>query len=163
MAYFEDLSPYVYYGPASRPGTKNVGWLERGHDFKTAKPSQELLDRLWRLCKTSVVQMRGVHECEFCAADDSFLAERNGERLLLGSSEVRVFSKDGDIFAAPTLIYHYVDVHHYRPPDEFLQALSEGPIPPAEEYFDCLRAVGLEWNETSAGPPPGTPLRFRPS
>ena len=107
--------------------------------------------------------MRGIHECELCSADDSFLAERNGERLLLGSSEIRVFSKGENIYAAPTLIYHYVDVHHYRPPDEFLQGLNEGPIPPTEEYFNRLRDAGLEWNETSSGPPPGTPLRFCPS
>jgi hypothetical protein len=65
----------------------------------------------------------------FRSTDDSYRSERNGEKLLLGSSEIRVFSRNGDIYAAPTLIYHYVNPHHYAPPGAFIQALNEGPVP----------------------------------
>jgi hypothetical protein len=83
--------------------------------------------------------MRGVHDCEFCKSEDLPLAERNNEKLLLGTSEIRVFSTQGEIYAAPTLIYHYVSVHHYEPPDEFVRALTEGPQPESREYFDRLK------------------------
>ena len=63
---------------------------------------------------------------------------------------IRVFGKDGLIYAAPTLLYHYVSVHHYRPPDEFVRALNEGPRPPSQEYFERLQELGLRWNKTSA-------------
>lgn len=151
MPYYRDLTDYAYHGATYyRPGTKNVGWLGLGHAFETAEPAEELLNRLWTFCKISVAQTRGVHECEFCSADESYFAERGGVRLLLGTSEIRVFSTTGTVYAAPTLIYHYVKVHKYRPPDEFLQALVEGPTPPSKDYFDRLKQLDLEWNPTSS-------------
>jgi hypothetical protein len=69
---------------------------------------------------------------------------RNGEELLLGSAEIRVFGKGELIYAAPNLIYHYVSVHCYKPPEEFLQALEEGPSPPGSEYFKRLTNLNLD-------------------
>jgi|ERR1700737_1747052 len=159
MTYYKDLSEYSYHGSAFYcPGTKNVGWLGLGHEFEQLEPTDEILNKIWDFCKISVAQMRGIHECEFCH-DNSYYAERNGERLLLGTSEIRVLSRDGAIYAAPTLIYHYMKSHNYKPPDEFIRALKEGPTPSSQEYFDRLRELGLEWNRTSA--PSEKPVRFR--
>jgi len=159
MTHYQDLTDYAYHGSTYRPGTKNVGWLGLGHEFDTAEPTDELLSSLWGFCKISVAQTRGVHECEFCSAENSYLAERNGERLLLGTAEIRVFAKNGELYAAPTLIYHYVQAHHYSPPEEFLLALSDGPTPPVQEYFDRLAELRLEWNKTPA--PTVGPARLR--
>jgi len=49
--------------------------------------------------------------------------------------------------------------HSYKPPEEFLQALHDGPAPPDEEYFARLKELGLQWNRTSA--PPQKPPRIR--
>ena len=80
----------------------------------------------------------------------SYLPERNGEKLLLGTSEIRVLSEDGTIYAAPTLIYHYICDHHYKAPDVFVRALKQGPRPGSDQYFRRLEELGLEWNRTSA-------------
>jgi hypothetical protein len=69
-------------------------------------------------------------------------------RLLLGSAEIRVFSNEGRIYAAPNLLFHYVCEHHYRPPKEFVQALRTGPRPPSQAYFDALMRRNLTWGET---------------
>ena len=160
MTYYEDLSDYTYHGSAFyRPATKNIGWLGLGHEFPKLAPTEELLDSIWTYCKISVAQMRGTHECEFCPRGDWHHGERNGERLLLGSSEIRVFGKGESIYAAPTLIYHYAFLHHYKPPDEFLLALREGPRPPSHEYFERLKQLSLDWNRTSVPAPNAT--RFR--
>jgi hypothetical protein len=158
MAYYRDLTDYEYHSAFSRRGTKNVGWLAVGHEFETAEPTEELLSRLWTCCKISVAQTRGIHECEFCPGQSSYFAERNGERLLLGTAEIRVFSNSGEPYAAPTLIYHYVKVHKYGPPDEFIRALTGEPVPPSEEYFDRLAKLSLEWRNTSA--PETNPVRL---
>jgi hypothetical protein len=158
MAYFEDLTAYRYIDDDARAGTRNVGWLGSAHAFERADPSDETLDRLWRFCKISVAQTRGMHDCEFCR-DESHFVTRGDETLLLGSAEIRVFSRSGEIYAAPTLIYHYVKSHHYRPPDEFLRALKEGPAPESQDYFDRLNELGLKWRRTSA--PASKPVRFR--
>jgi hypothetical protein len=155
MTYFPDLSDYTY-SRDFRPGA-NVGWLGAGHAFETADPTEEFLERLWSFCKISVARTRGLHDCEFCADEHAWYVKRNGEPLLLGSSEIRAFSMNGAIYAAPTLIYHYVSVHKYRPPDEFVRAIMDGLAPPAREYFNRLEELGLEWKMTSA--PATAPIR----
>lgn len=150
MAYYSDLSDYSYLASAVRnPATKNVGWLAPGYSFPTAAPSDAVLDALWRYCKVSVAQTRGVHACGLCDGVAACCAERGGETLLLGSSEIRVVSGSGELFAAPTLIYHYVAAHHYAPPERFLRALLEEAGPPSEAYFTRLTQLGLAWNITS--------------
>jgi hypothetical protein len=78
---------------------------------------------------------------------------------LLGSAEIRVFADSGAIYAAPDLIYHYMAVHRYKPPDQFITALTAGPHPFSKEHLDRLAAVGLTWREKTALA--GIPKRFR--
>src|SRR5262249_33821693 len=149
MAYYADLTQYTYHDSEFyRPGTKNIGWLSAGHEFEKTEPSEEVLEALWNFCRVSVAQMRGGHLCACCPPPELLGTERRGETLLLGTSEIRVFSESGEIYAAPTLIYHYVKEHHYQPPAQFVRALIAGPAPPSEAFFDRLRAVGLDWNRT---------------
>jgi hypothetical protein len=117
MTYFADLTDYTYIptGRVSHVGTKNVGWLSAGCAFEAAAPTEELLDRLWSYCTISIAQTRGIHQCEFCPDKDVHFAERKGDKILLGTSEIRVFAGEVCIYAAPTLIYHYVSDHGYRP------------------------------------------------
>lgn len=159
MTYYADLSEYVYLrGDEHRPGTVNVGWLDGAHPIDVAPPTEELLDALWAYCRVSVAQTRGLHLCELCPpGTPPNIDERNGERLLLGSSEIRVFD-DGAIYAAPTLIYHYVAAHQYRPSPAFVAALLRGPAPPDPAYFQKLEALALQWNRTSS-PRESGPLR----
>jgi hypothetical protein len=138
------------------PGTKNVGWLGADREFARAEPSEAFLDALWALCKVSVAQMRGVHICEICGDRNACYAKRNGESLLLGTSEIRAFSANDDVFAAPTLVFHYVAQHQYAPPAEFVTSVLRGPVPPDRAYFERLEALGLEWNVTSA---PSGPMK----
>jgi hypothetical protein len=152
MTYFKDLTDYTYT-PDLFPAGNNIGWLGRGHAFPTATPDEETLDLLWLFCSISVMRARGFHICEFCLGGGPHSFERKGQRLSLGSAEIRVFSWDGRIYAAPNLSYHYVAAHHYRPPDEFLDTLRRGPRPPNQEYFDLLAKRKLEWCKTSKGPP----------
>jgi hypothetical protein len=149
VSYYADLSEYTYIELGIRAGTQNVGWLAPDHAFPTASPGEELLDLLWRYCKISVAQTRGIHECELCRGGTVSSFERHGETLLLGSSEIRVFSSTGAIYAAPTLIYHYVSSHGYAPPEAFLHALAQPPVPPDPAYSARLQQLGLAWNATS--------------
>jgi hypothetical protein len=170
MAYFSDLTFYSYGGDGE-PGTKNIGWLQRRHEFAKAVPSEDTLDLLWDFCKAPVMQARGFHLCDLCGPSQAILAVRNGIELRLGNAEIRVFSQQSDrsrllqdlreaesggllflrkstvpcnVYAAPTLIYHYVHTHHYKPPDEFLRALTQGPKPSSEQYSDLLEKLDLE-------------------
>ena len=57
MAYFADLTFYTYFGDQWATA-KNVGWLQRGHPFPRAAPSEETLDLLWQFCSVPVMKMR---------------------------------------------------------------------------------------------------------
>lgn len=64
-------------------------------------------------------------------------ADRHGQARLIGSAEIRAFGDDV-IYAAPTLIYHYVLVHHYKPPSDFVRTLLTGPRPDTDAYRALL-------------------------
>ena len=147
MAYYPDLSSYTYYSEETNPPTLNVGWLDKRYAYPQGETSEEFAERLWQFCRWHVVGMRGFHNCEFCPelANDVALHWRGGERLLLGSAEIRVFGLNGVAYAAPNMVYHYVVTHRYCPPVEFIQAVLEGPLPDSPEY--AARAMGCTWWE----------------
>jgi hypothetical protein len=68
---------------------------------------------------------------------------RSGQKIELGYAQIIVFGRRDKIYVAPNMIYHYVTVHHYKPPDEFIQALRDGPCPPEPEYVERLKTSGL--------------------
>ena len=147
MTYFSDLSPYAYLLGETNPPTLNVGWLDSKHTYLQGETSEEFTERLWCFCRRQVAVMRGFHFCEFCheSPADAALHWRGGERLLLGSAEIRVFGPNGVVYAAPNMIYHYVVTHRYCPPLEFIQAVLEGPLPDSPEY--ATLAIGCAWWE----------------
>jgi hypothetical protein len=158
VAFLPDLADYDYLPTFWRPGTKAVGWLAAGHDFPTASPAKDTLDLLWLYCSISVARTRGGHFCDLCPeVCTPHIERRNDKRLLLGTAEIRAFADDGRIYAAPNLIYHYIAVHQYKPPDEFLWALRHGPKPPSREFCSRLEELNLESAATSAG---GRTFRF---
>lgn len=161
MSHFVDLSDYEYDQQTSivkRP--KNVGWLGANVRFETAEPDAEFLELLWQHCSVSVLQTRGLHECELCATHSSNVAERNGQRLLLGSAEIRVFARTGEVYAAPNLIWHYVVEHRYSPPCEFIEAITTGLRPSSKEYFDRLAELNLVATPTLVPGDRTTKIRF---
>jgi hypothetical protein len=143
MAYFPDLSQYDYVSYRPMVRELNVGWLSAGMHFEKRKATDAVLDRVWSYCALSFEQTRGRHLCGFCPADISRVGERSGQRLHLGSAEIRVLSRSGEIFAAPNLIYHYMLTHDYDPPEMFVDALLTGPLVTSQEYLDSLSAIGL--------------------
>lgn len=74
--------------------------------------------------------MRGIHECNFCRADQWPLLpvhenpsiDGGTKTLFLGNWEIWIPGRDGKVFASPGLIIHYVEKHEYLPPQEFVAA-----------------------------------------
>ncbi len=122
-------------------------------------PDEKPLALVWDYCKISLAQYRGIHGCEYCRPRRSDVGQRHGEMRLLGSAEIRVFAASGAIYAAPDLIYHYMTVRRYKPPDQFIAALTAGPHPSSKLHLESLTAVGLTWREKT--PLASIPKRFR--
>jgi hypothetical protein len=70
-------------------------------------------------------RLGGWHTCEFC-----------GKALGFGSFGVPA---DGRLFYAPDMIAHYVEEHGYAPPEMFIAAVLECPLPGTAEYVEAVR------------------------
>lgn len=127
--YFPDLSPYTYMQREPDPNLVTVGWLDAEHDFPTGPISDELLQRLLVLCFSPVNGTRGIHPSPFIPHDPrGYSVQYKGRHIALGFAEIRVVGKNGRVYAAPNLIYHYIKDCKYLPPKEFLDALLSMPV-----------------------------------
>ena len=123
--YYPDLSPYSYLGPDS-DGSLNVGWLDAEHPFPRGSVPPHLLERILALCFKAVNYCMGYHTSPFDPSTIvGYSVEHKGNQMSLGNGEIRVPSKSGVMYAAPTLIYHYIKDCGYLPPQDFLDALEE--------------------------------------
>ena len=120
MSYFPDLTPYAYDRFRTDDGTVlNIGWLDDTHGFPRGDVPTDFLEALRVLCLRPVYLHRGSHECELCGNYDWTLRRSDG------NGQIRVLSRKGIWYAAPTMVHHYVVTHQYRPPDVFIDAVRD--------------------------------------
>lgn len=129
--YYLDLSRYAYFG--HEPNTYNVGWLDATHPYPTGHVPTEFVERLHSFLEITVRPMFGSHLCELCHNTS-------------WTKEIRVFGQGEIVYAAPAMIYHYVVDHHYRPPEEFIQAVLTSPAVDSVVYRERARAY--PWGES---------------
>ena len=104
------------------PGLVRVGWLSAEYQFATGDVPASFLAKLEQLCKAPEMITMGFHSCEFCTR-----VEARANPQIGGSGEVHIPGQSGRAYATPDLVFHYVQVHGYRPPDEFIAAvLAQG-------------------------------------
>jgi len=139
--YWADLAPYRSEEYAAI-GTKAIGWLSAEYPFNQGETSPDFKDTLRLFCSQPIMRMRGFHACELCPSSSHDMRQEDG--LWLGDAEIRVFYQE-QIYAAPDLIYHYVLKHNYRPPDEFINAVLNGPKPESREYEALLKKLPRIW------------------
>lgn len=143
MAYFPELSPYVYDGRDPAPNMLNVGWLSNGHDFRSEPVAPRFVATLAEMAKSPTNLYRGSHLCEFCPAPPVFV--RHGREFIdppsgtAGNGEIRVQDPDGIIYVAPVLIVHYVTEHQYSPPQAFIEAVLRTNDSSSAPNFDAER------------------------
>ncbi|MBP7997623.1 MAG: hypothetical protein KA314_01705 [Chloroflexi bacterium] len=139
----EDLDPYTGAPDEEILGLAPlaVGFLRRNAPFPTGQTPALFRARLLDFCLPEHT-LQVVATPLACGLGCGRVAPFtfNEHTIQLGLSEIRVLGDD-DIFAAPTLIYHYVTAHNYRPPDEFIQAVLKGPAPGSPEHRALLRTL----------------------
>lgn len=113
MTYFPDLTEHTYTTFPRRSGVLNVGWLGRSHPFLAGDSPDSFKVALKSLCESPILLHRGFHQCELCEPGEQFQ----------GNGQIRIEDQNGQIYSAPTMIYHYVTAHSYRPPEEFIEAV----------------------------------------
>ena len=124
--YYADLGTRCQI--ASGPHVRAVGWLSATVDYTRGDVSPEFREKLQVLCAAWGLGLEqlwwpaagGFHECEFCS-------------VFRSSGNIGVPAGDV-LFAAPKMIFHYVDVHAYQPPAPFIEAVLKSPVPGTTEY-----------------------------
>ncbi|MEU0556388.1 hypothetical protein [Dactylosporangium sp. NPDC006015] len=142
---YPDLSPYEYYEfPLPM---RNVGWL--GPSFTPRPPAPDVDPRPLRAASRARSNvMLGWHDCPWCPGTT---APHDG------NGEYHYYAHDGEVYAAPVMLLHYVEVHGYRPPEQFLQALRvPGELPWDDRADDLPELVrwGFDLQRTIDGANP---------
>ncbi len=116
-----------------------VGWLQPGRPFDVGETPAEFLPALLPFClpPETVCPWPGLPLCPLCRQPVILPGE---DRSAAHLTEIRVIGET-EIYAAPALIYHYVEAHHYQPPDEFIAAVLQGPAPGTAEHRALIRAL----------------------
>jgi hypothetical protein len=132
LKYYEDLSSYEYYMHCPIPEVKNIGWLDKEHNFRTGDVDFSFLEKLELLvfnsyeehCNILVNELRGSYECPVCGKYRERITSGN-QGFTLGSSELWIpdFRQKDHYFATFGLIFHYVKDHNYKPPQEFVDSV----------------------------------------
>lgn len=166
MAYFADLTDYRYgleptpWGadgpPALDPSALyswtwhldpeesafadpeiNVGWLDEEHAFPRSEPDARLVSGLEGACRATRYHLtRGYQECPCCGYG-------YGLDSVFGKAEIRV-QGTGVVYAAPSLISHYVKEHEYAPPEEFVRWVIQSQGKQARPAKGTRRAIPAE-------------------
>ncbi|WLP95287.1 hypothetical protein [Psychrobacter sp. M13] len=144
--YYPDLENYYMYDD-NYSNMFNIGWLDKSYDFTKGEVSQNLVEKLRYLTLLAREQdmfhythpsgivvhsglVRGpIFECPYCGEKIGLFDENdqsdNPKGVQLGLNTMEIPSIDGNfIYIFPTLLYHYITEHNYRPPNEFLLALE---------------------------------------
>ena len=122
-----------------------MGWLSSDFEFNKREPDIDFFQSLCELMKDMwhpPFACAGFHECEICIPDmvtsSTFEDHRFGSR----SIDNLYVPYDGAIYVAPEMIAHYIAIHHYYPPDIFLQAVRQCPPQKSMDYKRLLLECG---------------------
>jgi len=131
--YIPDCAPYTdeYQSLPANTYATAVGWLQAGHPFTVAATDAPFVSALFEGCRSHATgRTRGWHQCDLCLAPDratnGTTVTYRGTSITVGDAEFHVTAKDGTRFVAPTLVIHYVIQHSYKPPDQFVEAVTRG-------------------------------------
>lgn len=134
--YYKDLTKYSY---GQKEDSYNIGWLDGRHSYTRGNVSEQFLDKLWTYFSYPVNIYRGFHQCELCKKQNIEIPiiQYKSEKRKAGFYEIRVFDREGNTYAAPSLIFHYITCHHYMPPQKFIDAVVNGDAT-CKKYYEKI-------------------------
>ena len=140
--HYEDLELCRYHsGPLDSDSwhvpLRSIGWLESGHPYNRGPTPIALVEQINALVDNAerVFQQyhfRGFYDCTICESGvPAARLARSHINLLIPSKRT--------VFACPAAIVHYLSVHSYLPPSDFVIAVQDCPPYGSPQYFELLR------------------------
>ncbi|UXN05577.1 DUF7919 family protein [Bartonella sp. HY761] len=147
---YKDLSAYRFQSDDGNI-ILNIGWLN-DNSFQKGNVHIEVKRKLEKLIRGEFNNIniiafvtRGLNLCPLCKRTPS---DPWGKPIILGDinlSHVEILipsTIDKNCFyISPSLIYHYIDVHQYYPPEDFLNSILQFP---EDTEYDAQVIVGDE-------------------
>lgn len=144
MSYYADQSSCSYFECNQPEKLIAVGWLDPAEPFNQGRVSVNFFSKLSELLANPwqpVIAM-GRHECDFCRFSGGPAVFRlDNFEVQLGASNVFI-PANGFLYAAPSLILHYIDSHGYSPPEDFQRAVLACPPMRSIEYMKAILRNG---------------------
>lgn len=153
-------SPYDFPLPLMRDGKWGIGLLPSGVELYAVgwlgnnvphigHVSDKCISALFNAYVNKAIfsdDMQGWHNCQLCSTTEEWypdgkigpIVHWQGQSLRLFGHGHYLVRYGKSVYIAPALILHYVLNHSYQPPDEFVQAVSQG---------DFLTYDDLIWKE----------------
>jgi hypothetical protein len=137
VAYYPDLLPCSYFGSELADTLITIGWLDEAHPYAQGDVSEPFLDKLFDLLAQpwAPTYLLGYHDCPWCG--DNYSARYTGRSINVGALNLFVPGA-GFLYAAPSMIAHYILAHAYAPPTEFRDAVLQCPTMRSPEYFEAI-------------------------
>ena len=138
VAYYPDLSPCPYFGKAAIDKLVAVGWLDEAHPYPQDEVSESFLTKLFDLLVRpwAPSYFMGYAECPFCAMD-GYGVRYKDKKIVVGAFNLFVPGA-GFLYAAPSMLAHYILTHNYAPPPQFQQAVLNCPPMGSPEYYQAI-------------------------
>jgi hypothetical protein len=142
MAHYVDLEPcdYIRFNPARRHLAISVGWLESAFEYSRGAVPSHFVDRLARITEINPghpeMVMCGWHDCEFehsARPDGSTISD---PQFPSSSKRELYIPFKGCLFVSPENIGHYITVHNYTPPEQFIEAIERCPDFESDDYHE---------------------------
>lgn len=142
---YEDQSPFRHNLSIPMHGVLAVGWLDGKADHPVGEYDPELAQALHAILTWSPVLLeRSYVSCSLCSEYPK--NPITGERL----GHAQLWIPCGQVwFASPDRILHYMEVHAYAPPSEYVSAATAykpyAPArrpprrPPEKRYLNLMR------------------------
>jgi hypothetical protein len=130
--FYPDGSSYQHFLSVPVDCVKTVGWLGSGSEFNRGAVPKEFLDKLLLIICTRKKTfdahanvLRGIEPCGLCnVLIECKCAVGSNPSTMLGMSELWIPTDCGQLLVSPSLIFHYIAEHQYRPPSEFIDAVN---------------------------------------
>lgn len=144
MTYYPDQSTCDYFGASEPEKLTAIGWLDSARPFNQGPVIADFFRKLTELLVNPwqpAIAM-GRHACGFCRFSGGPTVFRlDNFEVQFGASNVFI-PADGFLYAAPSLILHYIDSHGYSPPEDFQRAVLACPPMRSIEYLKAILKNG---------------------
>lgn len=142
---FEKPVLVVKFGDGVLPANltlRAVGWLE-SQGFPTGTVPKDCIDALVTALRGGIFRdgTRGYHSCTLCGEWSHEVKWKRRKYAVHGQGHYLV--QIGQVvYMAPALLLHYILGHDYRPPNEFLEAVTKGRFLTEEDLVIRWRTPG---------------------